>query len=107
MKTHKAMPFYEYYFEPAGKMGMVTFQFMHEDYEHGMKAKKHIETMILFAQFLFLFLLFCSVFIFFRVNKIVGIIMMIILGLLFNTRFLNPLGVQHQQWKAMKQMIFS
>ena len=34
------MPFYEYYFEPAGKNGMVAFQFMHEDYKLGMKAKK-------------------------------------------------------------------
>jgi hypothetical protein len=105
MKKHKAMPFYEYYFEPAGKKGMVTFQFMHENYEDGMKAKKHLETMIDFAQYLFIFLLLCILFIF-SFNKMIAVILIVIVGMLFNTRFLNPLGVQYQQWKSMKQMIF-
>lgn len=105
MKKHNAMPFYEYYFEPAGKKGMVTFQFMHENYEDGMKAKKHLETMIDFAQYLFIFLLLCILFIF-SFNKMVAVILIIIVGMLFNTRFLNPLGVQYQQWKSMKQMLF-
>jgi len=34
-----------------------------------------------------------------------GIFMIIIVGMIYNTRFLNPLGVQYQHWKAMKQMI--
>ena len=104
MKKHGAMPFYEYYFEPAGKKGMVTFQFMHDNYEKGMKAKKHIETMINMAQYLFIFLLLISLFVF-NMNKVMGIILFLLIGMLFNTRFLNPIGVQHQQWKAMKQMI--
>ena len=61
MKKHNCMPFYEYYFEPSGKNGMVVIQFMHKDFDKGMKAKKHFESMINMAQyaFLFLFLILC------------------------------------------------
>jgi hypothetical protein len=40
MKKHNCMPFYEYYFEPAGKNGMVAIQFMHKDFEKGYESKK-------------------------------------------------------------------
>jgi hypothetical protein len=104
MKKQDAMPFYEYYFEPSGKTGMVAFQFMHPDFDKGMKTKKHLETMFNFAQYLFLFLFLFSL-ILFSINKTIGIFMLISIGMLFNTRFLNPLGVQYQHWKAVKQMI--
>ena len=105
MTKYNSMPFYEYYFEPSGKTGMVVFQFMHTNFDEGMKAKKHIETMIQFAQYLFIFLFIASL-IMFSYNKIVGILMLIVIGLLFNTRFINPMGVQYQHWKAAKQMIY-
>jgi hypothetical protein len=105
MTKYNSMPFYEYYFEPSGKRGMVVFQFMHTNFDEGMKAKKHIETMIQFAQYLFIFLFIASL-IMFSYNKIVGILMLIVIGLLFNTRFINPMGVQYQHWKAAKQMIY-
>ena len=105
MKKHNCMPFYEYYFEPSGKTGMVAFQFMHKNFDEGMNAKRHIETMIIFSQYLFLFLFIIGL-ILFSINKIFGLIVIIFIGILFNTRFLNPLGVQHQHWKATKQMIY-
>lgn len=105
MKKYGAMPFYEYYFEPSGKDGMVVFQFMHNDFNTGMQAKRHIETIITFAQYMFI-LLFISCLIIFYFNKIIGLIMLIVVILLFNTRFLNPLGTQYQEWKAIKQMLF-
>ena len=37
------MPFYEYYFEPTGKRSIIFFQFLHEDFEKGMKTKKQLE----------------------------------------------------------------
>ena len=104
-KKHNTMPFYEYYFEPAGKNGMVTFQFMHKKFEDGMKAKHHVETLINLAQYLFILLFIISLIVF-SFNKVLGIIMLFIIGTLFNTRFLNPIGVQYQQWKATKQLIF-
>jgi hypothetical protein len=104
MKKQHSMPFYEYYFEPAGKTGMVAFQFMHANYDEGMKTKKHMETMFNFAQYMFIFLFIFSLLLF-SINKSMGIFMIIIVGMIYNTRFLNPLGVQYQHWKAMKQMI--
>ena len=104
MKKYNCMPFYEYYFEPSGKTGMVAFQFMHKNFEEGMKAKQHIETMIIFAQYLFLFLFIIGLIIF-SMNKVIGVVVLASIGILYNTRFLNPLGVQYQHWKAAKQMI--
>ena len=105
MKKHETMPFYEYYFEPSGKDGMVIIQFMHKDYDKGMKAKKHFERLINYAQYLFIFLFIISLLLL-SMNKVIGIIMIIFVGMLFNTRFLNPIGVQYQQWKATKQVLF-
>ncbi len=106
MNKHKCMPFYEYYFEPAGKTGMVAIQFMHKDFNSGMNAKKHIETVLNYTQFLFIFLLIISLIIF-SYKKWLGVILLVITGIIFNTRFINPLGVQYQQWKAVKQQLFT
>jgi hypothetical protein len=104
MKQHKCMPFYEYYFEPGGKSGMVVVQFMHYDFKQGMKAKKHIETMINVAQYTFIFLFIISLIVFY-INKVVGIVMIITVGMLFSTRLLNPMGAQISHWKATKQLL--
>ena len=106
MKKQNAMPFYEYYFEPAGKTGMVAFQFMHPNFDEGMKTKKHIENMLNFAQYLFIFFFIFSLIIF-SIDKPIGIFMLIMVGMIYNTRFLNPLGVQYQHWKAIKQMFIT
>lgn len=106
MSKHSAMPFYEYYFEPAGKSGMVVAQFMHYDFDKGMEAKKHIETLLMYSQLLFIFI-FISALIILSYNKIIGVVMLVLIGTLFNTRFLNPIGVQYQQWKATKQQLFA
>ena len=45
-KSYDSMPFYEYYFEPVDKDGMVVMQFFHDDFEKGMKAKNHFEILI-------------------------------------------------------------
>ena len=104
MKKHNCMPFYEYYFEPGGKNGMVVIQFMHKNFEQGMKAKKHFETMINMAQYTFIFLFIISLIIF-SINKTIGLVMIITVGMLFNTRFLNPIGAQLTHWKATKQLL--
>ena len=45
MKSHGCGIFYEYYFEPTGS-GLVFFQFMHENFEDGMRAKHAIEEIV-------------------------------------------------------------
>ena len=55
---------------------------------------------------LFIFLLIISLIIF-SYKKWLGVILLVITGIIFNTRFINPLGVQYQQWKAVKQQLFT
>ena len=43
LSSHGAMDFYEYYFEPTGTSSTVFFQFLHHDFEEGMRLKKMIE----------------------------------------------------------------
>ena len=45
----KAMTFYEYYFEPTGTSSTVFFQFLHKDFEKGMRMKRQIEALVLAA----------------------------------------------------------
>lgn len=106
MKKFNCMPFYEYYFEPAGKMGSVFFQFLNKDFEKGMMAKKYLENILLLAQFMIYFLFFCSLIVL-NYNKKMGLIFLVLVGLLFQTRFLNPISVCLQQYKAFKQMIYN
>jgi hypothetical protein len=104
MKKYNCMPFYEYYFEPSGKTGMVTLQFMHSNFEEGMKAKEYFDFLILSAQILFV-LLFITSFVLMKYNKKVGVVLLIFTLILYCTRFLNPLGVQYSQYKALKQQM--
>ena len=43
LSSHGAMDFYEYYFEPTGTSSTVFFQFLHHDFDEGMRLKKTIE----------------------------------------------------------------
>jgi hypothetical protein len=54
MKSFGSMCFYEYYFEPTGKSSTVFFQFLHTDFETGMKLKVTIERLLLFINILFI-----------------------------------------------------
>jgi hypothetical protein len=46
MKSGNAMPFYEYYFEPTGKRSIIFFQFLHKDFNEGMRLKRMIELLM-------------------------------------------------------------
>jgi hypothetical protein len=47
MNRFGAMNFYEYYFEPTGTHSTVFFQFLHKDFETGMRLKQMIESLLL------------------------------------------------------------
>ena len=101
MKSYDCMPFYEYYFEPSGNDGSVFIQFMHKDFKVGMKCKSHLESAITYSQYIFIILFFTSL-ILININKYLGIFLLIMIGLLYNTRFLNPFSVSYNQFKIMK-----
>jgi hypothetical protein len=106
MTSNNAMPFYEYYFEPSGKNGTVVFQFMHVDYEAGMKLKKKFEQYINMFQYIFLVSFFIACFLL-AYNKNLAILIFIIIGLLYSTKFLNPLTTHYNHFKVFKQMFIA
>ena len=94
--------FYEYYFEPTGKNGMVFFQFFHNDFDTGMKAKKDMETKFNILQQT-AFLLILGIIIGFFTSNLISVIFIIVFIGLFLMRFLNPIGTQLSLLKAQKQ----
>ena len=97
--------FYEYYFEPVGKEGMVFLQFMHDDLEKGLLAKKRIETIFNIMQFIMFFLIILMFIVLFSKWRYKYIFSLFIL-LLFLTRYLNPIVANYNLYKAQKQSIF-
>jgi hypothetical protein len=99
------MPLYEYYFEPVNNEGIVFFQFMHRNFESGMKAKRLIEVLFGMTQLIFI-LLFCMIlYKVFRREWYSAFLWMIGSFLLWATRFLNPMYVNYNNYKAYMQMI--
>ena len=99
---HKCMPFYEYYFEPTGVSSTVFFQFLHHDFDRGMKVKKILERTMLLFNALILVLFF------------VGVVFLVMRGcstwlfvalLVYLTSFDNSLIVLMNQMKNQKQFI--
>lgn len=102
MKFNNCEPFYEYYFEPSGKgFEMTHFQFVHKDFNKGIKIKKQVESLINLAQLIY-FLLLLYILIYRPKNKFFYIIIII----MFLTKFLNPLGLHHSLYKVQKQALF-
>jgi hypothetical protein len=54
MNQFGAMSFYEYYFEPTGMHSTVFFQFLHQDFNKGMRLKHMIETLLLGLNFVYI-----------------------------------------------------
>jgi len=99
-------PFYEYYFEPTGQTGMVFFQFMDNDFHKGMQTKKEIEKLFdqvqLIMYALFLVAILTIGFTSWPYKNYLGFVILLI----WLTRFLNPIKVNYNLYKAQKQSIF-
>ena len=54
---HGALPYSESYFEPTGKNSTIFYQFLHRDFEKGMRLKKIIECLESIINIGFLFIL--------------------------------------------------
>ncbi len=97
--------FYEYYFEPLGGEGSVFLQFMHSNFEEGMKLKKRLELLFTITQFIVIVAMLVSVAFLFSKSKY-KYFFAIGLVLLYFTRFLNPHSVSYNLYKSQKQSIF-
>jgi hypothetical protein len=51
-----ALPYFEFYFEPVGTNSTIFFQFLHHDFDKGMKLKRTIETLLSIVNMSFLFI---------------------------------------------------
>jgi len=99
--------FYEYYFEPSGKgLSMVCFQFLHEDFEKGMRLKKYMETLMNVAQITFLLAYILAILIALFYHRTMGIIIFVIISVFFMTKLINPLSMHVNLWNAQKQALF-
>lgn len=105
VKSQTSRPFYEYYFEPVGREGMVFLQFMHDDLEKGMAIKKRIEFLFVLTQIITMILIVFTILVLFsKWNcKYIFFIMMV---LLYLTRFLNPHNTSYTLYKGQRQTIF-
>lgn len=107
MKQNNCKDFYEYYFEPGGKgVSMVCFQFLHEDFEKGMKIKQSIEFLIAFIQLFFIIAYILAILIALFYHQSMGILILIILTIFFTTRLINPLSMNINLFNAQKQALF-
>jgi len=103
MKTFGSMKFYEYYFEPTGKSSTVFFQFLHKDFETGMKLKVIIERLMLFVNLTFL--LSCVLMVGCYIFKLpYKPFMAIIIGMIFLSAD-NSLNIIYTQITHQKQFI--
>ena len=100
------MPLREYYWEPVNGEGFVFYQFMTRNHEEGMKTKTIIELLFAITQLIFAILIALLVIVFFKAPLKIFFISCLALSLLWLTRFLNPIYVNYNLWKAFKQMYF-
>lgn len=100
-----ARPFYEYYFEPVGTTGMVFFQFMDDDFEHGMQTKREIERVFDIAQITMYILIVMAMLIGLTKSPYRYPFLIFVL-FVFLLRIFNPIIVNYKLYKAQKQMIF-
>jgi hypothetical protein len=101
-----SFPFYEYYFEPVGKSGMVFFQFMDDNFERGMQTKTQIEKIFNITQMITYFLIMITLYIIFYTTWKYKYTFTFFVFFLFLTRFFNPIIANYKLYKAQKQYIF-
>lgn len=97
--------FYEYYFEPNGRDGMVWFQFLHNNYNIG-NCVRYILTLLLVLSQIFILLLIFYIFYHYYKTKKLNKVLTIVLILIYLTNYLNPISVQYNWYKSRKQKIF-
>ena len=98
------MPLYEYYFEPVNNEGVVFFQFIHMDFDKGMQVKKAIEIAYTMAQLLTISIGILITYLLYNMKSRYKYIIAFIAYGVWLTRFLNPLYVNYNCFKAYKQI---
>jgi type IV secretory pathway VirB6-like protein len=105
VRSQASRPFYEYYFEPVGKKGMVFLQFMHDDLDEGIKIKQRIETLFILTQFIIYILLISIIVVLFSKWNFKYHYIAIVIAI-WLTRYLNPMIANYSLYKGQKQQMF-
>lgn len=103
VNAYGVRPFYEYYFEPVGKDGMVFFQFLHDDFKTGMRLKNDMEMVFTLVQYFFILIAVIITYIIIKDFRL-GILILIIFVVLIMTRYLNPICINQNLYKVQKQL---
>lgn len=98
------MPLYEYYFEPVNNEGVVFFQFMHRDFNKGLKAKRIIEVLFVMTQLLFFLTFLIIIYTLITCKGYISLTLLFLFISAWFTRFLNPMYVNYNNYKAYMQM---
>ena len=102
--SYTDMPLYEYYFEPVNNEGVVFLQFMHYDFDKGLKAKKQIEWLFFLTQLFFYTIFITVVYLLITMKSSVKYVFLVLFIILYMTRLLNPMYANYGWYKAYRQM---
>jgi hypothetical protein len=106
MEKRNARPFYEYYFEPVGTTGMVFFQFMDDDFEHGIQTKREIEKIFDIAQIVMYALILLAIFLVGSTQWSYRFLFAFCVLFIFLLRIFNPIIANFKLYKGQKQSLF-
>ena len=85
---------------------MVFLQFMDTDFDRGMKTKERIENLFNISQKIMYSLLFIMILLIIFSKSIMKYYFMTIVIMVFLSRFINPMTVNYNLYKAQKQSLF-
>jgi hypothetical protein len=85
---------------------MVFLQFMDTDFERGMKTKERIESLFNISQKIMYSLLIIMILLLLFSKSNMKYYFMIFVIMLFLSRFINPMTVNYNLYKAQKQSLF-
>ena len=105
VESYTDMPLFEYYFEPVNNEGCVFLQFMHYDFDKGMKAKKQIEWLFFLTQLLVLISFIAVVYLVIKLKSPLKYLLILGFCILYLTRLLNPIYSNYNWYKAYRQIL--
>lgn len=97
--SYNTYDFNEYYFEKAGNKGCIFYQFIHDDYDQGMKCKHTIENIFNLSQIIMYLLIFYLAYALYNKKNYVIIIVLLIV-FIYLTKFINPMHSNYMLWKT-------
>lgn len=101
LKYFNVSRFHEYYFEPLGSNSHMFYQFIHDDFDQGMKCKNILETSNYLLHFIFFAVIILIIY--YRIfKKKWNNFLLLFLIVISSMKMLNTLNSQYGLWKIQK-----